>query len=448
MPFPVVVALLAVVIALLAAVYIAAVGRRNSSPQSKSRSKDRNTLLKEANRRLASNPRDVGALRTIADIYYDESTWDKAMKTYGILMNLAASNPEVEEWEVTARYGMAALQLKQLDEAYKSLMVARTMKEDSFEINYNLGYLEYRRGNFERAAQLLRHAEEAQPENIATRRYLGRALHKLKKHRDAVRHLKHVVDLEPEDKESLFFLAQAYQELGQNEQALAIFTHLRPDPNLGPHAALYAGSIRMGKREAEKAILDFELGLRHEQIREEVGLELRYRLANAYMKQQDLGKALNQLAEIHRVNPGYKDVAAQIARNKELHGNAHLRTYLIAPSSEFVTLCRRMVMTFYSNAKVKVVDVTVQKNEYADILTEVETAKWEDTILFRFIRGTGQVGEFVVRELNARLKETRAGRGYCITAGSFSESASHFVEARLIDLLDKEELLKIFQRLD
>ncbi|HKK48648.1 MAG TPA: tetratricopeptide repeat protein [Alkalispirochaeta sp.] len=448
MPFPVVAALLAVTIVILTSGYLLIVGKRNASPKQSAKKKDRNTILREANKRLASNPRDHNALRTIADLYYDEETWDKAMKTYGILMNLAASNSEVEEWEATARYGLSALKLKNYDEAYKSLMMARTMKEDSFEINHNLGYLEYRRGNLEKAAQLLRHAEEAQPEDLATKRYLGRALHKLQHYRDAVRQLKQVVDAEPEDKESLFFLAQSYQELGQNEQALTLYTHLRPDPTMGPHAALFAGTIRMGKREVEKATEDFELGLRHEKIREDVTLELRYRLAAAYMKLQEIGKALSQLAEIHRVNPGYKDVASQISRNKELHSNHHLKTYLISPSAEFVTLCRRMVMTFYKNAKVKVVDVQVQKNEYTDILTEVETAKWEDIILFRFIRGTGQVGELVVRELNSRLKETRAGRGFCITAGSFSESAEHFVEARLIDLLDKEELLKIFARLD
>ncbi len=227
-----------------------------------------------------------------------------------------------------------------------------------------------------------------------------------------------------------------------------IFSHLRPDPTMGPHASLFAGIIRMSKRELEKATMDFELGLRHEKVREDVALELRYRLADAYTRQQDIGKALHQLVEIHRVNPGYKDVAAQIARNKELHSNRHLQIYLISPTSEFLSLCRRMVMTFYNNAKVKIVDVQIQQNEYADILTEVETARWEDVILFRFIRGTGQVGELVVRELNSRLKETRAGRGFCITAGSYSETATHFVEARLIDLLDKDKLLEIFNRLD
>lgn len=449
MSFTAVIVLLVIAILILVVGYFAIAGARSRRETKRSAPrKDRNTLLKEANRQLANNPRDHKALQTIADVYYEEQTWDKAMKTYGILMNMSASNSEIVEWEVTARYGLCALQLKNYEEAYKSLMIARTLNEEPFEVNYNLGYLEYRRGNLERAAQLLRIANEAKPENVPVRRYLGRSLHKLQKYKDAVRILRQVVDVEPDDKESLFFLAQSYGELGQNEQALMIFSHLRPDPVLGPHAALFAGTIRMGKRELDQAIEDFELGLRHQQIKQDVQLELRYRLANAYMKQQEIGKALNQLAEIHRVEPGYKDVAAQIARNKELHSNQHLKTYLIAPSSEFVTLCRRMVMTFYKNAKVKIVDVQMHKNEYADVLTEVETAKWEDVILYRFIRGTGQAGDMNVRELNARLKDTRAGRGYCITAGSFSESANHFVEARLIDLVDKEKLLEIFNRLD
>jgi len=166
------------------------------------------------------------------------------------------------------------------------------------------------------------------------------------------------------------------------------------------------------------------------------------------MKQQEIGKALQQLTEIHSIDSGYKDVAAQIARNRELHSNQNLKTYLISSSSEFVTLCRRVVMSYHPNAKVKITDIAVTKNEYADVLAEVETSKWEDVILFRFIRGTGLVGELVMREMNSRIKDLRAGRGYCFTAGDFTDSAHAFVEARLIDLLNKEELLNTLNRLD
>lgn len=442
--------LVLIVIALILVYWFVAAqsGKTGGKKKKKKPGKDRATLLKQANRQLAANPRDHEALLTLADAYYEDQAWDKAMKTYGILVGLCATNQAIEEWYVTMRYGLAALQLKIAEEAYKSLMVARTLKDDQFDINTNLGYLEYRRGNHERAAQLLNQALQEQPDHAATRRNLGRALFKLARFADSARHLKAVIDQDPSDKESLFFLAQALQELGRTDQALKIFNHLRPDPVLGPHSALYAGSIRQNKREMEKAILDFELGLRHEEIRDEVELELRYRLADAYSKQQELSKALTQLSEIYKKNPAYKDVTARISQMRELHSNRNLQTYLIASNAEFTALCRRMVMTFFKNATIKVVDIVVHKNEYADVLTEVETAQWEDVILFRFIRGTGQVGELVVRDLNARLKETRAGRGFCVTAGSFSETAIFFVEARLIDLVDKEKLLDIFNRLD
>ena len=51
------------------------------------------------------------------------------------------------------------------------------------------------------------------------------------------------------------------------------------------------------------------------------------------------------------------------------------------------------------------------------------------------MRTEGDVGELIVRELYARLKDTRAGRGFCFTVGNYSEGAQSFVEARLIDLI-------------
>ena len=84
----------------------------------------------------------------------------------------------------------------------------------------------------------------------------------------------------------------------------------------------------------------------------------------------------------------------------------------------------------------------MHKDEYADIITDISTTQWEDTILFRFIRTTGQVGELLLRDLYSRLKEVHAGRGFCVIAGKFTEGAEQFVEARLIDLIEKKELVK------
>jgi tetratricopeptide (TPR) repeat protein len=291
-------------------------------------------------------------------------------------------------------------------------------------------------------------ARQSDPDHSQMLRYLGHSLFKITKYKDAAAALRKALEMEPEDKESLFVLGQVYHNLGQNEQALRIFSHLRPDPGLGPNAALYAGTIHINASQFDKAVLDFEIGLRHQNIKQETALELRYRLAAAYAKKQDMGRALKLLQEIQKSAPGYRDVPALLAKYGELNSNRHLQTYLIAPTSDFVTLCRKLTSTFFPGAKVQITDISVNKNEYADILAEISTRKWEDVVLFRFVRTNGQVGELLLRDLYARLKEMRAGRGFCASAGEFTEGAKIFVEARLIDLVEKEGLMKKMKEID
>jgi tetratricopeptide (TPR) repeat protein len=410
--------------------------------------KDSAAVIREANRRLSQNPKDAEALTALAEAHFNDGRFDKALRTYNILIELCATNKDIDEFDVNLKYALSAVKLQNFEEAYKSFIICKSMKSDGFEVNYNLGYLEFRKGNFEKAVALLMAARQSDPDHSQMLRYLGHSLFKITKYKDAAAALRKALEMEPEDKESLFVLGQVYHNLGQNEQALRIFSHLRPDPGLGPNAALYAGTIHINASQFDKAVLDFEIGLRHQNIKQETALELRYRLAAAYAKKQDMGRALKLLQEIQKSAPGYRDVPALLAKYGELNSNRHLQTYLIAPTSDFVTLCRKLTSTFFPGAKVQITDISVNKNEYADILAEISTRKWEDVVLFRFVRTNGQVGELLLRDLYARLKEMRAGRGFCASAGEFTEGAKIFVEARLIDLVEKEGLMKKMKEID
>jgi hypothetical protein len=117
-------------------------------------------------------------------------------------------------------------------------------------------------------------------------------------------------------------------------------------------------------------------------------------------------------------------------------------------SADFVALCRKVVMTYFGRAKVKIINISVQKSEWADILAEVDTAKWSDLIMFRFIRTQGSIGELIVRDFHSHLKEVKAGKGICITVGNYSEEAKRYTEARLIDLIEKDKLQALLNTLD
>jgi len=413
--------------------------------------KDREAMIKEANRRLTQNPNDPEALFMLATAYFDEQNWEKAMPVYENLTEQIAINKNIkgiDNFEVFLRYGLCARKLNMLEQAYKGFSTARTYRMDNFEVNFELGSLEFERKNYEKAIQLLQQARIQDPDNPAVLRNLGHSLFRLKKPKEAMNFIRKAIDLAPDDKESLYTLAECYHEANQIEQALRIYNHLRADPNMGPTCCLAAGNIHLDTRQYELAIQDFEIGLRHTNIKPDILVELRYRLATTLIKMNDIGKAIPYLKQIQRDNPSYKDVTNLLGKYIELNANRNLQEFLMGSSADFIALCRRIVMTYYNKAKVKILNIAVNKTEWADILAEIDTPKWSDVIMFRFIRTQGSIGELIVRDFNSHLKEVKAGKGVCITVGQFSEEAKRYTEARLIDLIEKDRLQAILNSLD
>ncbi len=422
-------------------------GEQNKDPKKKAIKQARSKTIKSANRRLAQNPKDPDSLLSLASLYYKEENFGNAFRYYNTLFDLCSANPDLDEFDIVLKRAISAVKMKNYEEAYKGFAYAKSIGSDNFEVNHYMGYLEYLRKRYEAAAKLLLLAKRAQPDNSQTTKYLGMSLFKCKRYDEAMRALKSAITYEPNDKEALYSLGQCYYELGSNDNALRTFTHLRVDAGLGPSACLFAGTINMNSHESAKAIEDFELGLRHANLKIPLEKELKYRLAAAYFQEKDIVKAISLLKEIVQVDPDFKDVRGLSAKYQELSKNRSLQTYLISSTSEFVTLCRKIAASHFPHAKAKLQDISIMQNDYVDILAEIYTIKWEDLVLFRFMRSTGVVGELAVKEFYARCRDLKTRRGVCICAGEFSETARHYVEARLIELVDKEGLMRLFDKL-
>jgi tetratricopeptide (TPR) repeat protein len=412
--------------------------------------KNRASIMKNVERRLSQNPRDPEALSALGDVYYQDEAWDKSMRTYENLVDILTAAPaaDIDLFEIHLRYALSAMRLNMTEQAYKGFSMARSIRQDNFEVNYNLGHLEFERKNYEKALQLLQQARIIDPESPAVLRDMGHAFFRLKKPKEAMNYIRKAIDLAPDDKESLYTLAECYYEANQTDQALRIFNHLRADPTMGPSACLIAGTICIESRQNEQAIQDFEIGLRHQNIKVDILAELRYKLATTYLKQNEIGKAIPLLKILSLENQSYKDVNVLLSKYQELNANKNLQIFTLSPSADFVALCRKIVMIHFARAKVKVVNISVNKNEWADILAEINTPKWSDLIMFRFIRNQGSIGELIVRDFHSHLKEVKAGKGVCMTVGNFTEEAKRYTEARLIDLVEKERLSAILNSVD
>ncbi len=408
--------------------------------------KDRTTLMKEASRRLSQDPYDLQGLLIMGDIYYQEQDWEKAYSSYAVLIDRIKSFEVKKQFDIAMCYGISALKTNKFNNAKKGLVLAETIDSRNFDVNYNLGYIYYMEKNYEKSIPYLRKALIVQPNNLLATKYLGFSFQKFRKYGDALPILKKALDIKPDDKEIIFAMGECFYELGTDDKCLKLLNHLRVDPVFGPQASLYTGLIHSKSTHPEKAVEDFQIGLKHANIPLDISNELKYRLAQTLIKMQKIGQAMQLLKDIQNITPGYKDASTLIRRYQELNQNKNLQTYLMAPQSEFVTLCRKIVVKFYPKAKVKILDIAVLSG-HTDIVAEVDTPRFSDTVVFRFFRSQGTVGELLLRDFHAKLRETKGGSGVCMTAGTFTEEVVRYAEGRPIDLFDKPKLSSILNSL-
>lgn len=409
--------------------------------------KGKSAILKDAEKKLAHDPHNVGALELIGDIYYSEQNWDKVWGVYKTLYDISSAHPEVDVAKATLRMGTAAYYLDKNEDAISSLMLSIKKAPDNFDCNMNLGRALLKANTFDKAVYCFKKAKVLQPENNEVNQLLGTALFKSQKYRDCLPFLKRVLDENPGDKEILYEMAVAMTECGMGDKALKVFMHLRPDPNFGAQACLEAGKMHERVKDYASAVKDYEIALKLQNVPEQLLLQIKYRLANTCIAMNDITKALGLLRQIQVAKPQYKDVDTLVARYSELNQNKNLQTYLMAGTSDFVALCRKFISTYYKDSFVKVEDVQVA-SESVEIICAIETPKWEARHIFRFYRTQNIIGDINVRDFHSRLRDTKCDNGMCVTMGSFSESAHKYIEGRPVDLIEKEELVKILKRIN
>lgn len=433
------------VIVVFLAVITTIAGKKGKS-QGESKPRKRSVIIRDATRKLSQNPHNVPALTELSELYYQEHNWEKAFPLLEELFALAATNKNVDYFQVALKQGITAIKLKKPEDALRGLTSAVKINSDNFEANYYLG-LAYFQGNmFDKAIPYLRKAIAFNQDASGLNEAIGLSFYNLKRYRDALPYLKRALEENPEEKTVLFSMADSMLQAGFGDKALKVFMHLRADPEFGGRSCLSAGIMHMNSGDMEKAIQDFEIALKHTNIPPEVLLDIKYRLAGCYLQNGAIEQGLVLLREVQAINSAYRDVNALITRYTELKQNKNLQIYLTAGNSDFVTLCRKLVESFYEKAVVRILDIAVTTDN-TEVLAEIETLKWEDVVIFRFYRTTGSTGELHIRDFHGRIKDARAGQGVCITAGSYSDEAKKYIEGRPIDLVDKMELIKRLKKI-
>lgn len=443
--------LIAVIVAAVLVVFlmmskIVAQKHKNSSLIEKVHKKGKSALVKEAEKKLVKDPHNIPALETIGEIYYQDKNWEKVWGVYKTLYDLSAAHIEIDVAKSTLRMGLSAFYQNRIEDAVNVLMVTIKKDPDNFEANLVLGKVLLQKNIIDKAAYCLKKAKTLMPENNEVNALLGKCLFKMQKYRESLQFIKQALEESPDNKELLYDMAVAMSECGLSEKALKVFIHLRPDPEFGPLSCLEAGKMHERVKDFQNAIKDYEIALRHQNMNEQLAIQIKYRLANTYIAMNNISQGLVYLKQVQMMKAGYKDTDSLVSRYAELNQNKNLQIYLLSGTSDFVALCRKLISVFFKESFVKIEDIQVTSG-FVEIVCNAENVKWESKQIFRFYRTQNIIGDLYIREFHGKIRDTKCDNGVCVTVGSFSESAHRFVEGRPLTLVEKDELTKMLKKI-
>ncbi len=443
---------IAIVAVIVSIVLVIATGSK-TAPKSREKlaatvqKKGKSAVIRDYEKKIAHDPHNVVALEGLGEVYYSDSNWEKVWSIYRTLYDLSTAHIEINVAKTTSRLGVATYNLGKIDEAINYLMVSTRKDSEVFDTTFYLGKSFEAKGNLEKAIICYKKSRLLSPESILVSQALASCLFKGQKYKECLPFLKRVLEEQPDNKEVLYQMAISMAESGYADRALKVFVHLRTDPNFGAQCCLEAGKIHEHQKNFQAAVQDYEIGMKLNNVPEKISVQILYRCALAYIGLNNIPKALIHLRQIQNIHGHYKDVDTLVARYKELNQNQNLQIYLMSGTSDFVALCRKFIATFFKDSFVKIEDVAIG-SECVEIICFANNSKWESRVIFRFYRTQTVIGDIFIREFHSKIRDAKCDSGYCVTMGTFSDSAHKYTEGRPIDLIEKDQLTKILKQIN
>jgi tetratricopeptide (TPR) repeat protein len=375
------------------------------------------SALRQVKTLLARNERNIDAHWLLGECYRSENRPELALVEYKYISNAARYTLGVSARKVRERLGAMYLQLGQLDEAQKEFILLSKMDPDNYELYFKVAQLFEERDYTDSALLYYKKVVSINPNHASTHFRLGVIYFKKNAVKEAGQELQLAINLDQENYAPYYYLGKILRVTGHRNKALALFEKALHDRELRQRAYLEKANILVVEKAYKDAAHDL---LRAVELGEKdmpVIMEVRYLLARCYESMNDLRDAVEQWEWLYERNHNYADVEAKLSLYGALRADDRLKDFLIASLEKFGQYCESIIT---------LLGLKVHQEVSADTETREYVAYESDRSSMR--DGTGLC---VI----------------CIIASKFTKNAVEFSQIRPVDLIDKEELIKLLKKI-
>lgn len=393
---------------------------------------------------IEKNPFDIQSRMELVKLYIEENNYNEAIIELNNISINARNDPGFNSRETNKLLAECYLKVNKLDDAAKVFSILRKEYPNDPYAYVELGKLEKERGNIERAAKYFTKASSLDPENMDSIRELGILLFDLKKYPESLTALQTVLTKLPDDPTVNYYLGELRVIYDNPKEAFNHFLKAKKDPRYALNSLLNVSLIlrRYDKLDDARKVLTSALKL--PDLKKDEIVETIYQLGEVCLAQKDIQAAITQWEKILTMVKDYKDVKIKFEKYESTKTISVIRTYMMASISEFAEICKKAAA--HAAERLIIIRTESQADSSVEIFTQAVLHDVSTTILFKFFRGSSNIGQLAIREFYETLKEIKAKQGICYTTADYSDEAVDFSSGRVIELRGQNDLVKFLRK--
>jgi len=254
--------------------------------------------------------------------------------------------------------------------------------------------------------------------------------------------------LAPDNSETLYYHGKILKSKKNYAQALSALEKAARKQEIRSKCFFERGCCYLETNSLEKAEFEFTRAIKSsKQLSAPEVLYSRYLLADCYERQRNIDQAIEQWEAISAVNPKFRNTAQKLAEYSDLRTNDHMKEYLTLIKEEFFKMCRDITEQYF-DYPVQALKET--KMGCTILAVEKGSEQWLNTRkkpqLLIFSRDGHTITESFLRSVHEEMKKQAVVTSHIITSGAFSPDAIKFAENRPFNLIDRQKLERIVEK--
>lgn len=404
-------------------------------------------------------PYDYETRKKLIDLYFQQQMYLPAVRECMFLVDACATGADVDELTYTRKIGEGYFYLKNYEESKKYFLIARKIsKSTDFQSSFYLGKIEFENQNNDKAIYFLNEAMKIDSTNLELVRLKGILSFNIGSFKEASLAMGKIVAANPGDTEAIYYLGVSLFKVNKFADAVKYLSMVRNIAQYQVDVEYILATIYKKKGDFPKAIevlsevLDSVKKGTIVNFPPNKACDIYYLLGDCYAASRNTDSALDAFREVLNINPHYKDASFRVEHYSQLSNNTLLERFLVGTVNDFTSICKMFVKYYiakysHMNGSVKFFSADINSRGEMEIRAEISSGKYTAVVYFIFFRTNSMIGDLTLRSIYNMLKDEKIDKGVCVTAGTFSATAVTFMESRMLDGVDKNQLSRILQEM-